>query len=378
METTNSEAIINILSNTYKGLQIIHLNARSLTMEKLDFLKYFLRNTCIDIVCITETWFKSQFNDSLYELLNFSCTRLDRQNGLRGGGIAIYCRKSLITKVRLKSSINNPIEFLGVEVQGSNNNKCLIIAVYNPSRNNNLEIFFEQLRNICLVYENIVVCGDFNIDILRNDLKAQQFTDNANACGLNIINQWPTRFAPNASPALLDVTMCSNLSRTVHYDQLSLAGISDHDMLFYVFGIDLNCKSNEKISYRDFKGIDNVSLFNECLNINWNCSWFSTSVDSKLELLTQNIQNLFDKHVPTKTLIIKASKPPWFRREVKLGINQRNKLYRKWKSNPSSDNWEIYRLCRNKVHVTTRKAKCAYYSKIFGSNLSNNDFWKKD
>ena len=116
METTNSEAIVNILSNTYKGLQIIHLNARSLTMEKLDFLKYFLRNTCIDIVCITETWFKSQFNDSLYELFNFSCTFLDRQNGLRGGGTAIYCRKSLITKVRLKSCINNPIEFLGDEV----------------------------------------------------------------------------------------------------------------------------------------------------------------------------------------------------------------------------------------------------------------------
>ena len=154
--------------------------------------------------------------------------------------------------------------------------KCLIIAVYNPSRYNNLEIFFEQLRNICLVYENIVVCVDFNIDILRNDLKAQQFTDNANACGLNIINQWPTRFALNASPALLDVMMCSNLSRTVHYDQLSLAGISDHDMLLYVFGIDLNCKSNEKI-YRDFKSIDNVSLFNACLNNNWNCSWFSTS-----------------------------------------------------------------------------------------------------
>ena len=49
----------------------------------------------------------------------------------------------------------------------------------NPNRNNNLEIFLEQLRNISLVYENIVVSGDFNIDVLRKDLK----------------------FAPNVSPA---------------------------------------------------------------------------------------------------------------------------------------------------------------------------------
>ena len=86
------------------------------------------------------------------------------------------------------------------------------------------------------------MCGDFNIDILREDLKAQQFIDNANVFILNIINQWPTRFAHNASPALLDVMMCSNMSLTVHYDQLSLADISDHDMLFCVFDIDLYYK----------------------------------------------------------------------------------------------------------------------------------------
>ena len=112
-----------------------------------------------------------------------------------------------------------------------------------------------------------MLCGDFNIDILRKDLKAQHFIDNANACGLNIINQWPTRFAPNASPALLDVMMCSNMSLTVHYDELSLAGISDHDMLFCVFDIDLNYKSNGKLTFRDFNAIDNFSLFNEYSSI---------------------------------------------------------------------------------------------------------------
>ena len=50
---------------------------------------------------------------------------------------------------------------------------------------------------------------------------------------------------------------------------------------------------------------------------------------SKLELSTHNIQKVFDKLVPTKTKIIKASKPPWFQKEVKLAINQRSKLYHK-------------------------------------------------
>ena len=211
------------------------------------------------------------------------------------------------------------------------------------------------------------MCADFNIDILRKDLKAQHFIDNANACGLNIINQWPTRFAPNASPALLDVMMCSNMSLTVLLLVYQI-------MLFCVFDIDLNYKSNEKITSRDFNALDNVSLFNECSSINWNSSWFYTSVDSKLELLTHNVLKVFDKHVPTKTKIIKASNPPWFQKEVKLAINQRSKLYRKWKSNPSSNNWELFRMSRNKVNMTTRKAKYAYYRKMLGFSLSNNDF----
>ena len=340
--TNNIRTVLNIMSNTYNGLQIIHLNARSLTSHKLDYLKYILCNTKVDVVCITETWFRPELVDGIVEIPNFSCTRLDRRNGLRGGGIAFYCKKGIKITTKLQSSSISSVEFFGIELQGQNHRKCLIIAVYNPSRTNNLDTFFGQLKTISPAYEDIVICADFNINLLRNDLLAERFCDDVTACGLYIVNKYPTRFAPNCNPALLDIMMCSNKSQVIHIDQLSIGGVSDHELLFYVHDMDLHCESYGSFSYHDFNAIDIVALFTDCSTVNWNTSWYYGNVNCKIEVLTLQILKVFNAHVPLKTKMFKQSKPPWFQKDVKLAIKIRNNLYCKWKSDPSTSNWEFF------------------------------------
>ena len=76
--TNNVRTVLNIMSNTYNRLQKIHLNARCLTSHKLDYLKYILCNTKVDVVCIAKTWFRPELVDGIVAIPNFSCTRLDR------------------------------------------------------------------------------------------------------------------------------------------------------------------------------------------------------------------------------------------------------------------------------------------------------------
>ena len=59
----------------------------------------------------------------------------------------------------MKTTANEDVEFLGIEIIGVNNDKLLIICVYNPHKTNGLNPFFEQLRMKVLKYENINVCG---------------------------------------------------------------------------------------------------------------------------------------------------------------------------------------------------------------------------
>ena len=143
LSPNNQRTVFNVLSNKYKGPQIIYTNARCLTADKLDYLKYLLRRIRIDIVCITEAWFKPDFDDINFQLLNFSCTRLDRRNGLRGGGFAFYYRKGITTSVKLKSNTDSSTEFLGIEIQAMYHQTCMIIGVYNSHRINSWASFFD-------------------------------------------------------------------------------------------------------------------------------------------------------------------------------------------------------------------------------------------
>ena len=98
-----------------------------------------------------------ELDDANFVIFNFSCTRLDRCNGLCGGGIAFYCKKGLKTTIKLKSCQSSAIELLGIEV-GLNRQKCLFIGVYTPNRSNHLESLFGKLSNISPEYENLIMC----------------------------------------------------------------------------------------------------------------------------------------------------------------------------------------------------------------------------
>ena len=114
--------------------------------------------------------------------------------------------------------------------------------------------------------ENIIMCGDFNINLLRNDPLSQRFCDNISS--FFIVNRYPTRFAPNCNPALLDIMACSNKSLSIHFEQLSLDGLSDHDLLFFVYDLNLSSAFTDCVTYRDFNAIDKTLFVQTPIGIN--------------------------------------------------------------------------------------------------------------
>ena len=87
----------------------------------------------------------------------------------------------------------------------------------------------------------------------------------------------------------------------------------------------------------------------------WHSVCFCSSVNDKLDFLTQNITQLFHTHIPPITKRIKKSKPVWFQEEVIIALKYRNKSYNKWKSSPSSRISGYFKQSRNNVHTVTKK-----------------------
>ena len=101
------------------------------------------------------------------------------------------------------------MQFLNVQF-GDNSKKLLVSVFYNPTGSADLDLLFSDLQSRLIDFDLCIVCGEFNVNLLANDVKNNNLCDLISSNGLNIVNNaLPTRFSNNASPSLLDLFLIS-------------------------------------------------------------------------------------------------------------------------------------------------------------------------
>lgn len=135
----------------------------------------------IDICCFSETFLKDEEVEIL-QLENFKNVSHFCRKFRKGGGVAIYTKKSIECRDLewvAKMSVESHFECCGATVSELN---CLIICIYRTP-NSNLDIFLVNLELLLIKlvarprnsYKNIFVLGDFNVNILENNKKVNCF-----------------------------------------------------------------------------------------------------------------------------------------------------------------------------------------------------------
>lgn len=107
------------------------------------------------------------------------------------------------------------------------------------------------------------------------------------SAGLNVINKLPTRFGPHSKPSLLDLFCVSDVNSVLHFEQLSLSGVSDHDLIFLSYNLVLRPIINSSPEYlytRNFNEINVEDLANEASALPWNDCWFLPILTKKLNI----------------------------------------------------------------------------------------------
>ena len=83
LNNKSCESIGNVFSivqksKNKKGLKVCHMNAQSLGGAKIDEFRYIFEESGVDLICISETWFKPGMPDNLYQLKGYTILRVDR------------------------------------------------------------------------------------------------------------------------------------------------------------------------------------------------------------------------------------------------------------------------------------------------------------
>ncbi|CAH1984017.1 unnamed protein product [Acanthoscelides obtectus] len=340
-----------------KNLRIAHVNARSL-VSGFDCFKSLVEDNDLHIVGVSETWLSDNIPSDVVSIRGFNLFRCDRQG--RGGGVAIFIKSDTVSNVQVLSFDNSynelKIEFLFLSFKIGNTSFCVGVIYKPPNENllSMLEFLYNLLPQLISEYDNILVLGDFNINMLVEN----KINDCLEIYGMAQIISEPTRITERTS-TLLDPIFISSSTSYVSSGTMNADRFSDHQMVYCDVKCSIKCEP-KFVTYRVFNNINSEAFDNDLYRIDWESILYFSDIESKVEFLTSNLLSLFDLHCSERTVRVTKPKAPWRTANVQMLFRERGEALSKYKMNPSEENWNSYKSLRNYCLLALRKEKSAY------------------
>ncbi|XP_074038462.1 uncharacterized protein [Leptinotarsa decemlineata] len=153
---------------------LMHLDEK-LNEEVLDLIDGY------DIVGVSETWLSDLVDNLAVAIPGYTFFRMDRST--RGGGIGIYVKNNISSRMFDLNSINEHCEQLWIQIK-INNILFAIGNLYRPPKGN-LASFInsidDSLSQITAMVDEIICFGDMNVNLLSNNILSGYFGSKKNS-----------------------------------------------------------------------------------------------------------------------------------------------------------------------------------------------------
>ncbi|KAJ4444139.1 hypothetical protein ANN_05928 [Periplaneta americana] len=300
----------------------------------------------------------------------------DRE-GKRGGGVAGYIRSDLRPKIihNSPSQYSAKPEFMFIEIC-TLFTKCLVCVVYKPPHIYDVDDFETGLLNVTPQYENVIIMGDFNSNLLDSHSSTTKRLQSFFQClDMVILPLAPTHHT-EGTDTVLDLIITNNADKILTHGQLPAPGLSGHDIIYLSFNLQCPKSAPRVITYRDIKRIDDIALKEDAAQLPWHMIWTLRTVDEKVDLFNTLILQLYDKHAPLKTKRTRRNPAPWMTTEIRSLMSERDLAYRKYTRKKNDEYFNSYKHLRNRTTQLIRNAKLKYSYKLIEPNTTPSELWK--
>jgi Reverse transcriptase (RNA-dependent DNA polymerase) len=356
---------IHINTDTYINYNIVHINIRSIFANFRTMITSLSNDiTLIDVLVLTEINCKPE-DIPKFKIKGFKIFDKPREIG-RGGGILIYVRESFSCKIHTTNLNTAESHLLTI------NNTLTLLALYRKPSLSKID-FLSELKtflNSSKSTKDLIICGDVNINLLNlSDPIVDKYENLMAEFGLVKMITLPTReefSGGNFSSTLID-HMYAKTNTFQHISSVITYKIADH----YAISTLLYTKTKSKIilerELTDYKAVNtDLSTYDwtRCLDNDANVTLENCST------FFQNVKQVHTKKVTTqhKRRFHKA----WITPELQELTSLRDKLFRKWKSNPTNINHETqYKKLRNKINQKLKQAETKHNYQLFRSCQGN-------
>lgn len=349
------------------------LNIQSLTANKTE-LEWLIQDWEPLVVCLSETRVTNDMLNNEMDIKGY-IKSVVFSTSRHTGGVMIYVRDGCKHRMVLQETICMNSWFLGIELYIKGHKYNILNVYHSPSASD--AVFLERLDEVLEEFSSesglLVVVGDFNIDLSKDNFYSNKLKDIITKNGLYQKVDTFTRITKN-SATMIDLLITNNkeLKHKVHHTPK----IVDHSI------IAVNMTSQEKPeayrkTYRNFATFSELSFQLELMDSDWTTS--SSDTNLLAEQFVDSVKKILDKHAPIQTKEIGKNRADkkWWTTAIGEKIADRDMLYRRAIITNSEEDWSNFKKHRNAVLQLIRKQKHIYYQEKI-DNVKNNstEMWK--
>lgn len=355
---------------TTSRVSLLHFNPKGLSGH-IDEVRHWVGRNKPGIIGICETFLNTSTQMQAVNISGYRLFRNDRKFR-SGGGVCIYCSKDYKATVVAKSQARANVEYVFVEV-AMGNTKILVGEVYRPR--GLLSDLDEALSDLAPNYSEAFVMGDFNLNYLDHRERFQM-DDYFSQFMLNILPTAPTHHSPiSQNSSTIDYIIAKSLDKLASHKVST--GILYHDFVSANFRLPNFIPEPPKtVRFRNYKTIDTESLVTAASELPWNSIQELPSADLKVIRFNALILELMNRFAPVVTVQdYDMNKKTWFNEAIMRQIVVRDKAFKRYRRNKTSENLQRYKTIRNATTKMIREGKKQFAARFLDMSLPPKKIW---
>jgi len=292
----------------------------------------------------------------------------------RTGGVLVYIDERIRFEIKAIEKCEGNWWSIIVYIEDKNCKGIVMVVYHSPNSSDSK--FLDYLDNTCnevILRQNVIIMGDFNIDLKRDNYIQRKLINNMYSVGLKQLVNDVTRIV-RTSETKIDLVFSN---KEIEVEVRHEPKITDHSMIIVNQKGKLDRETDKKMVRRDYKRMNIVR--------------FMALVGSELGKVEEDginemangaviaIVKCLDIVAPRKEILIrkKWQGKSWFSDEIYRQMQQRDMTYRAARISKCWEDWEKYRQTRNKTVDMCRKAKREYLKeRLDDSKNDPKQMWK--
>lgn len=275
-----------------------------------------------------------------------------------GSGVACFIHNTLRTRFLecSPSAFSNSPEYIILDISSLANtnhtvtHSLLLAIIYRRPKAKFFCDFVHSFERFAHNYENIVIIGDLNCDLLSTNSESIALNEFINSQSLFLVPSEATHHSLHCD-SWLDVVILDSNDKLINYTKSTTPFIAGHDSISVTLNLTVPPPQPRQLLRRMIKHFDSLDFQ---ASLRSTLSSLPSMAPSSPDLLDEFISNFsrsvtttFDTHAPLRSFTVSKPPTPWLTGELKRLLKERNSLYQRSKRSNNPLALVIYRRVRD-------------------------------